>query len=92
MAISYGKPATRSFHMSRACFSWEMKEFVFYPVNYANEAEKLEKSHYIYICTKNDKWKEVYNKNFEPVIIDLILHEKNQNLLKDNSEDADSKP
>lgn len=91
MAISYGKPATRSFHMERPCFSWILKEFVFYPVNFQNDTEKEEKSHYIYVCTKNDKWKQVYKDNFEKTIIELILHEKNQNLLKDDNDDEKPK-
>lgn len=77
MAISYGKPATRSFHMERSCFSWALKEYVFYPVNYTSQSEKEEKSHYIYVCTKNDQWRLIYKDNFEKTIIDLILHEKN---------------
>ena len=54
IAISYGKPETRSVHFERKCFSWALKEYIFYPVNYKDEKEKEEKSHYIYVCTKNE--------------------------------------
>ena len=60
IAISYGKPQTRSFHFERKFLSWTLKEFIFFPVDYKSEQEKEEKSHYIYICTKNKEWKEVY--------------------------------
>ena len=39
--------------------------------------EKEEKSHYIYLCTKQPDWKEAHQKHFETCIIQLILHEKN---------------
>jgi ubiquinone/menaquinone biosynthesis C-methylase UbiE len=89
IAISYGKPATRSFHFERKFLSWTLKEFIFFPVDYKTEQEKEEKSHYIYICTKNKEWKEVYQKNFEPEIIKLILYEKNQAIGKESDSEND---
>jgi len=44
-------------------------------------------SHYIYVCHKQADWREVYQKNFEPEIIKLILHEKNLALIKDDDEE-----
>lgn len=81
IAISYGKPETRSLHMNRSFLSWSLKEYVFYPLNPKDDSEKEEKTHYIYICTKNKDWREVYAKNIEKDLIALILHEKNQNLI-----------
>lgn len=65
IAISYGKPETRSMHFERPFLSWSLKEYVFYPVDTIDDSEKDEKTHYIYICTKNKEWKEVYAKNIE---------------------------
>ena len=62
---------------------------MFYPVKTESEKEKDEGSHYIYICTKQPGWKEVYEKNFEKEIIKLILHEKNQALIRDDDDDLD---
>lgn len=62
---------------------------MFYPVNTKDEKEKEESSHYIYICTKQAGWLENYHKNFEKEIVKLILHEKNQLLLKDDEEEKD---
>ena len=87
LAISYGKPSSRSMHFTREMFSWTLKEYIFYPVDYKDEQEKEEKSHYIYVCTKNDKWREVYKQNFEKCIIKVILHEKNQALGKNDSDE-----
>ena len=33
IAISYGKPASRSIHFERAIFNWKLNQYVFYPVN-----------------------------------------------------------
>ena len=87
LAISYGKPSSRSMHFTREMFSWTLKEYIFYPIDYKDEQEKEEKSHYIYVCTKNDKWREVYKENFEKCIIKVILHEKNQALGKNDSDE-----
>jgi hypothetical protein len=57
IAISYGKPETRSMHFIRPFLSWSLKEYVFYPMNAKDDSEKDEKTHYIYICTKNKDWK-----------------------------------
>ena len=46
-------------------------------MNAKDDSEKDEKTHYIYICTKNKDWKKVYDKNIEKGLIKLILHEKN---------------
>lgn len=37
IAISYGKPVTRSFHFERKFLSWTLKEFIFFPVEYKTE-------------------------------------------------------
>ena len=42
IAISYGKPDTRSLHFERSMFSWTLKEFIFYPVSCATNKEKDE--------------------------------------------------
>lgn len=52
IAISYGKPETRSFHFERPIFNWKLNQYVFYPVNAKDDKDKEESSHYIYICTK----------------------------------------
>ena len=60
-------------------------------MNPKDDSEKEEKTHYIYICTKNKDWREVYAKNIEKDLISLILHEKNQNLIcsdEDGEKDA----
>jgi ubiquinone/menaquinone biosynthesis C-methylase UbiE len=89
IAISYGKPETRSIHFQRPFLSWDLNEFVFYPVDFKDEKDKDEKSHYIYICTKNKKWREVYDQNIEPELIKLILHEKNSGILAEEDGDSD---
>lgn len=52
--------------------------------------EDEDSSHYIYVCQKQPDWREVYHQNFEPEIVKLILHEKNQALLKDDDEEAET--
>ena len=52
-----------------------------YPTHYKDEEEKDDNTHYIYLCTKNSLWKEVYDQYFEKVITDLILYQKNEYLL-----------
>ena len=51
-AISYGKPESRSFHFMQPFLSMENREFVLYDADCENEAEKEEKSHYIYVSKK----------------------------------------
>ena len=76
IAISYGKPESRAFHFTRSFLSWEMKQFNLFPVEYEDEKDKEERSHYIYVCIKQPDWKEINAANFEASIIKLILHEK----------------
>ena len=52
-AVSYGNPESRSMHFTRKHLSWTLQEFIFYPAEAKDEKEKEEKSHFIYICTKN---------------------------------------
>lgn len=33
IAISYGKPETRSVHFERPIFNWKLNQYIFYPVN-----------------------------------------------------------
>lgn len=77
-------------HFTRDMFSWTLKEYIFYPVDYKDEKEKEEKSHYIYVCTKNAKWREVYKEHAASVWEKLVLHEKNQALGKGDSDDEDT--
>ena len=46
-------------------------------MKWENNEEKAEKTHYLYICTKNKNWKKVYKEHFEQEIIRLIILEKN---------------
>ena len=101
-AISYGKPQYRSFHLERPFLSWDLKEFMFYPVGkeYKDQAEKEEKAHFLYICTKNKHWREAHAEHFEPVLTKLILMEHKQRdsnavadgQAADTTEEADQKP
>ena len=58
-AISYGKPEARTSHLERPFLSWELREFILYEANVETEEEKAEKSHYIYVCKKNDDANDV---------------------------------
>lgn len=69
IAISYGKPSSRSFHFERTFLSWTLKEYIFSPVEAESDKDKEEKSHYIYVCTKNADWRRIYAENFEPGIL-----------------------
>uniref|UniRef100_A0A7S3G101 Methyltransferase type 11 domain-containing protein n=1 Tax=Strombidium rassoulzadegani TaxID=1082188 RepID=A0A7S3G101_9SPIT len=89
IAISYGKPSTRSFHFERPFLSWSLQERVFHPAEVPDAQESEEKAHYLYICAKQRNWKQVYQENFEPVILQLILHEKNVNAGRDLEEEQD---
>ena len=88
-AISYGKPSTRSMHFKRPFLSWDLKEFSLLPQNeeFKDDEEKDEKSHYIYVCTKNKRWRDANTTHFEKEIIELILHEKNLHLGKTEESD-----
>jgi len=39
IAISYGKPATRSLHFERKFLSWKLKEYIFYPASMEKKKE-----------------------------------------------------
>ena len=73
MAVSYAKPELRSPHMTRSCFSWILKEEVLIPEKFTSEAEKEQNTHYIYLCTKNDNWEQIYEDNYEKCLKDMIL-------------------
>lgn len=102
LAISYGKPESRSVHFKRSFLSWSLREFVLQNQNSKEEEQKKQedneeeddeaKDHYIYLCTKNRDWREVHKKNFEKEIVDLILIEKNQHLLTIQSKKEDDIP
>ena len=53
-AISYGKPESRVSHLERSFLSWELREFILYEAGVETEEEKEQKSHYIYVCKKNE--------------------------------------
>ena len=63
-AISYGKPESRVYHFDRPFLSWELREFILYEANVQTEEEKEEKSHYIYVCKKNDDANETSQNHF----------------------------
>ena len=76
IAISYGKPETRAFHFTRSFLSWKLQQFTLYPVEFKDEEDKEQRSHYIYVCTKRPDWREVNKANFESGILSIILNEK----------------
>jgi len=59
IVISYGKPENREFHLESPFLKFDMKKYVLYPLDYSNEQEKEDSSHYIYICTKLEGADEV---------------------------------
>jgi len=71
VAISYGKPESRAFHFERDHLSLTMKQYVLYPVDAETEEQKEEKSHYIYVCKKNDEAERIPEEQFEKVLSDL---------------------
>ena len=84
--VSYGKPESRSNHFIRGFLSWERREFILYERNIEKEEDKKEikeeeeeeeenKTHYIYVCTKNDDANEVSNKYFD-IEFENLMEEK----------------
>ena len=52
MAVSYGKPGSRSFHFRQPFLSFELNEYILYDESCETEQEKEERAHYIYVCKK----------------------------------------
>ena len=51
LAISYGNPDSREFHFYREFLSYDVKTYSLVDAD-VSEAEKEEKTHYIYACVK----------------------------------------
>ena len=89
--VSYGKPESRSSHFIRGFLSWERREFILYEPNTQKEKEKEKeedkeeeednKTHYIYVCTKNDDANEVSEKYFD-IEFENLMEEKYLKLLE----------
>lgn len=71
IAISYGKPENRAYHFEREHLSFDMKQYILYPVDYQSEEQKEEKSHYIYLCKKNADADQKALENYDKVIGDI---------------------
>ena len=65
-AISYGRPENRIFHFERNHLAFDVKQYVLFPDDWKNDEEKQDKSHFVYIWTKNDKYQESL-KNWDQV-------------------------
>ena len=72
IAISYGKPESRAYHFEREHLSFQMKQFVLYPVDAKTEEQKEEKSHYIYVCKKLEDADRVASEHYDKVIKDIV--------------------
>ena len=81
-AISYGKPESRVSHLIRGFLSWNRREFILYESNIEKEEEKEEKSHYIYVCQKNDDANEISEKYFALEYQNLEVENEYQKLLE----------
>ena len=81
-AISYGKPESRSFHFVQPFLSWENREFVLYDTSCETEEEKTEKSHYIYVSTKNADADRICAMNWEVCLEQLRLECETQKLIE----------
>ena len=72
--VSYGKPKARLQHFEREFLSWDIREFILYDADVKTEEEKLEKTHYIYVCKVNEDANEVcklyWDEVFENMKID----------------------
>ena len=57
IAVSYGNPESRAFHLEREFLIWDRKEFVLREIQEKKqeleEKKEEEKIHYIYVCCKN---------------------------------------
>ena len=67
-AISYGKPESRSFHLSHPFLIWDQREFVLYDADCETQEDKDSKSHYIYVCTKLEGADKMSDKHFDECI------------------------
>lgn len=63
LAISYGNPDSREFHFYREFLSFDVKTFSLVDTD-VSEAEKEEKSHYIYACVKLEDADQVCEKYY----------------------------
>jgi len=71
IAISYGKPESRSFHFEREHLGFSMKQYILYPADAVSEDQKEEKSHFIYVCRKNDDADRIAAENYEKVLKEI---------------------
>ena len=65
MAISYGKPESRSFHFRQPFLSFELNEYILYDESCETEEEKEERAHYIYVCRKLPDAETICQANYE---------------------------
>lgn len=53
MAISYGDPQSRVFHMEREFLSWNIKTYKLFEMDAQHDnKEAQDKTHYVYCCEK----------------------------------------
>lgn len=68
LAISYGNPESREFHFFREFLSFDLKTYSLSDVSESDEVEKEEKTHFVYVCTKNADADEICDKYYDIVI------------------------
>lgn len=69
--VSYGKPDSRVSHFEHSFLSFEIRQFVVYDSEAMTSEEKEEKTHYIYVCTKNSDADSKAEANYAKVLAEL---------------------
>lgn len=90
IAITYGNPENRDFHFERPHLSWAIRQFVLYPADCETQEQKDEKSHYIYVCKKNEDADRISEEYFEKTCLQIILDAEKETEKDEEDSEKDS--
>ena len=91
MVISYGRPESRLPHFERAHLDFQVRQLMVYPKDETNQMRKLDRSHYVYLCTKGKRAVKNCELNWETVEKQLkedAIREQNKELKGKNIDKA----
>ena len=85
--VSYGRPENRNFHFERDHLDFTVKQYILFPENCKTEDEKMDKSHFVYVCNKGKNSDSKFH-NWEKIREQLEKEAKDEEALA-VSDDSD---
>ena len=79
--VSYGKPDSRVSHLEHEFLSFDIRQFVVYDSEAVTAKEKDERTHYIYVCTKNPDADEKSAAHYARILADLEDENEQQKII-----------